>query len=374
MRVNIVSTTALQNWCWSTPFDEGIGGSEVCHIELALRLEQKGHEVYSFCPLPPNKLGVKKNWHSNKLLNNAADLDGIVINFRDASFFDCKKPKGASWWYVAQDCDYPWKPEALAQVDRYICLCKEHAKHTLALHSYDKTLPERLFISTNGVRSSYLEGHEKKERLLCDIFKQRYINTRKKNHFIYASSPDRGLKFLLQEWWRIRERIPDAELRVAYGFNNMEVIAKAFKDWRANYQKDLESLLKQDGVTWLGRLPQDELYEEWLSANLWLYPSDWPETSCVTCMDAQACGAVPVTTNYWALEPNVQWGWKLNGLPQRSDLLKHQWLDLLFTAYEASQKPGFETYRRQMMRWARREFDWDKVMGQYESWITKDTK
>jgi len=51
-----------------------------------------------------------------------------------------------------------------------------------------------------------------------------------------------------------------------------------------------EQVLKQiidqtDSITYLGHLQVNRLYEEMSSAEYWLYPTHWPETSCITALE-----------------------------------------------------------------------------------------
>lgn len=267
--VHIVSSRTLEDWDWRNPWSHGIGGSETSHIEMAFRLAKRGICVSSYSPTPD-----KTKWHHhntplvwrNSERSTLSSQTGIVINYRDPKLFEVAKPKGARWWFVAQDVDYPWTPKALAKVDRYICLCKKHVDFTNRKYPQ---LRGRVYVSSNGVRKDYLDKLDKS-----------FAVKREPYSMLYASSPDRGLKLLLEQWWRIKERFPRATLRVAYGFDNLDTIIRAFGDpSRQALKSELEGLLYQDGVTWLGRIGQAALYREWLRTSVWPYPSDWPETS-----------------------------------------------------------------------------------------------
>lgn len=366
-KVSILSTRTLESWDHTTPWSTGIGGSEQSHIEMAERLRARGDfEIVSYVPTEADDL--KDRWRSsNDDLEGMWKTSDVVINYRDANAFKRPKKRGQKWYFVAQDVDYGWDEESLSKVDRYLCLCAEHAKYTSA--KYGKLLKGKLFISSNGVRSNILTG-----------FAKAYKIERVPGRMLYASSPDRGLQLLLEQWWRIRERVPDATLHVAYGFNNIDTIIKAFGDrGRAVMKSDLEALLNQDGVKWLGRLPQMELYREWAQASVWPYPSDWPETSCITCMDSQALGAIPVTTNFWAQGENVQRGFKSDGLPQKSALARAIWMDNLYKALQVPNDNNDpirlgQNLRGPMMAWALDKFNWERVVDQWTNWLQEDLK
>lgn len=361
--VTIVSLKTLENWDDCTPWVTGIGGSEQSHLEMAPRLKDLGVQVTSF--IPHDRTEHKRNALIECNTKHSDDFKGledpgILINYRAPDLFNGPKPTNQSWWFIAQDVDYAWLGPNLEKIDRYVCLCQEHAKYTLARYP---ELKDKVVVSSNGVRSSYLNSTwDKPDRVPYSMF--------------YASSPDRGLKQLLELWPRIKERFPKATLRVAYGFNNMEVIAEANKgqSWHSSYQQELLTLSKQPGVVFLGRLPLNKLYDEWFKASLWAHPSDWPETSCISCMDAQACGAFPVTNNFWAVGENVKHGWMVDGVPQQNELVRTLWLENLYDALERTANlEALEPERQDMMTWARRNFNWDNFAKQWLKWIKDDS-
>lgn len=352
------SSISLEPWNWENPWTKGIGGSETSHIELSEILGDRRYNVISLAPISEYQDDLNHNvpWYHHSQ-DSLKEEKCIWIVYRNPEFFRREKPKGNSWWFIAQDVDYGWTPEGLKNVDRYICLCKTHARYTEERYP---SLKGRIYISSNGIRRKVIENVEK-ESIPRTPYKM-----------VYASSPDRGLLFILQNWFRITEAISEAELHIFYGFNNMESILEK-QGGQASFlsQKiQIERLLTQPGVIWRGRIGQMELYREWFSAGVWPYPTDWPETSCVTCMDAQACGAIPVTNYHWAVGENVFYGSMLEGIPQHDPLLGACWVQ---ECLGALQSPAWVD-RRSMMQDARDTFDWEKIAGQWEGWIEEDSK
>ena len=359
--VFFISSSTLESWDWTNPWTKGIGGSETSHIELVERLRRRGFSTMSYAPVTWDDYRegpAKVSWTTYKNLPEIKP-EGIYIWYRAPEKLDGEKPKGSKYYFVAQDVDYPdlWTEERLAKVDRYICLCHEHALYTLGRYP---SLRGRVYTSSNGIRSEYIRNMPK-------------LKDRDPDRMFFPSSPDRGLKLLLEQWWRIRECNSDASLYVAYGFNNMKVIADANpSDWRNEYQAHLESMLDQPGVHVLGRLPQDALYKEWFKTGIWAHPTDFPETSCITCMEAQACGAFPVTNDLWALKDNVGHGWMVQGVPQKSELVRHNWLRSLQLAFETLNVGFIEREHKEMQEWALDRFDWERIADQWQRWLEKD--
>lgn len=353
--VHIYSPIGLEPWGPDNPDTKGIGGSETAHIEMCRRLSKRGFSVESYTPLESPILTPGLNWRgiTDALPAKHPEWPEKWIVFRDPSFFDLED-LNADTWFIAQDVDYAWTPERLKRVNKYFCLCPTHASYTAA--QYPELRP-RIYLSSNGIKSDKIK----------DFLYHNKTAYRDLNKFVYTSSPDRGLAFALENWFRVRERMPGAELHVFYGFDNME---KIYGDAAAHplkgLQSDLSRLLKQPGVIWRGRLPQEKLWYEYLTAGTWFYPTDWPETSCISCMEAQALGAIPVTSDYWALKQNVNYGFKTASPPQHDDISKCLILDYA----EASQQVS-STYRREMQEWALDTFDWAVIAKQWEKFLNE---
>src|SRR5262249_41752685 len=62
---------------------------------------------------------------------------------------------------------------------------------------------------------------------------------------------------------------------------------------------------EQPGVTCHGSIAQPQLMEHLSRTGLFLYPNTFPETSCMAAIEAQACGAVVITTARAALTETI---------------------------------------------------------------------
>lgn len=341
--INIYSSVHLEPWNQETPLKKGIGGSETCHVELVKEFESMGIPVMSYAPIPPNE-PKPDNW---KHFSEANPKDsGNWLVFRDAGFFDQELNPNNNYTFVAQDVDYPWNPERLEKITNYIVLCNAHKRFTE--HKYPQ-LKGKIKLSSNGVRDGLITKIES-ERI-----------PRNPNKLVWTSSPDRGLELLLTNWFRVLEHNPKAEVHVFYGFNNIEVLGQKLGGWYAQYPQKLHQLMHQPGVVFRGRVNQEELYRELFSANIWWYPTNWPETSCINCMDAQACGAIPVTNNYWAMDDNILHGYVSMGIPQSIATSKIWQIDKVAELMKNPEVP----WRNQMMQDARKHFSWTKIAKQY---------
>ncbi len=185
---------------------------------------------------------------------------------------------------------------------------------------------------------------------------------------VYGSSYDRGLEHLLKMWPDIKQAVPDARLRVFYGWDLFDV---GYHDnpERMSWKDKINKLMEQDGITHLGRIGHQAVNKEFERAGVWAYPTHFGEISCITAMKAQAYGAVPCVVNYAALDETVQFGVKVKGDiydQETKDLYKNSLIALL------NDQKYQEDVRREMMPWARDRFAWQKVAIQWNAEFTRD--
>ena len=119
----------------------------------------------------------------------------------------------------------------------------------------------------------------------------------------YTSTPFRGLDVLLHAFEGTRERVPEARLEV---FSSLEVYqVDAADDPCAELYADCRSA---PGVRYRGSVPQPELAPALRGASHLAYPNTFPETSCISVLEALAAGLCVVTSRLGAL-PETCMGW-----------------------------------------------------------------
>ncbi len=360
------SEPTFESWDWTNPETVGIGGSETSHIEMSNRLADRGHEVWSYEPIADKEDGRRGvlnphhvTWfssahygHAEAFNNSKAD---VWIIYRAPHIIDWI-PEGQRAWLVCQDVEYRQMTEAHA--DRFeliMALCERHAEY---LRMKFPKQAHKIIVSSNGIRTSAI--------------RKALENPPERNphRLMYASSPDRGLEHLIPIFTLAREVVPDLELHVYYGFNNIDkVIANSLagphsNTWVKDKTDPIRRLLDAPGVINHGRMGQTELYQEWMKSGIWCHPSNFSETSCITCMDAQALGAIPITTPTWAVGENVKHGVFVDGEIELGGITKSRYvLALIQMALQAEKQ---EEIRRDMMPWAQDWFDWERVVDQWE--------
>jgi glycosyltransferase involved in cell wall biosynthesis len=277
--------------------EHGIGGAETAAVHLCEALSRHGWRVVLFgcCP----------------------GREGIygTVEYRDASAFDAFIARHhldvfvASRWLDALERPlrasqrYLWLHDVWAMgtplgegdrlralcphLDAVLCLSPWHRAHVAHVHGISA---DRVLVTRNGIDTG---------RFAVPVDRQ-------PGRFIYSSSPDRGLDVLLDLFPRIRAELPEAELHVFYGFDNWDKSLSARPDpaqlaWRAR----IAEAMAQPGVHYRGRVGQRQLAGEMLKSDVWLYPTSFHETSCITALEAQAAGVACVCSDLAALTTTV---------------------------------------------------------------------
>ena len=352
MTFHFYSPIAFEEWDHRSPDSPGIGGSETAVVELAWRLARRGHDVTVYGKIPADCPPVDRG--AKWLPLDAVDWSqpGVWVLSRCPAAldnFEVDHP-GQQTWLICQDVFYPPKlqaegltPERSANLDICLPLCTAQERYMIEV---SPELAGKTRISSNGFK---VDLADRLGPIARDPFK-----------LVYTSSPDRGLPNLLRIFKRAREWEPRLKLSAAYGFDNIKKCKG--KHW-TRVRAECESLMDQPGVTWLGRLGQEALYREFASAGLWVYPTSFTETSCVSCMEAQALGAIPITNPLWALADNVGHGVAIPGEPN-DPLVRARYVgEILRLTRDLDLQ---ERIRAEMMPWARKRFDWERVVDQYE--------
>lgn len=345
----------VENWTPNSVNLTGIGGSEMAAIQMTKRLVEKGHRVrvYSSCGKYGEGIYDGVEYY---LTEKYHDLKcDVLIVSRMAPALDEEHHVDAKVRLLWTHDVYPkgfTRTQAL-RADKVLVLSQWHKQNVMKACPF--VHENQMHVTRNGVDLSRFE---------VDVPR----NTKKA---VYSSSPDRGLPALLKVWPKIRERVPEAELHVFYGFENWEFAARvAARVSNDEAQLKLIAQLKDDmkrlaplGVQYRGRMPQQDLAREFKSAGAWLYPTWFTETSCITAMEAQAAGLRIVTSPIAALNETVG----PRGTMISGDWLSEEYQDhFVEEAVKALNTPANDPKRRQVEKYAQKSFSWDGVAEEWD--------
>ncbi len=186
-----------------------------------------------------------------------------------------------------------------------------------------------------------------------------------KNHkLFYGSSYDRGLDILLKLYPQIVSKYPDVTLDICYGW---DLFIAGYKDnpERINWMERMNKLMEQPGVKHHGRVGKDKLKEIRSQAGIWVYPSYFAEINCITALEAQRDGLVPVTMNSFALKETVGSGAKVDG-DIYDDETQEVWLTELFK-YMGDEKL-WEKESKKAQEFVE-SYSWDNIASQWAKYL-----
>ena len=143
------------------------------------------------------------------------------------------------------------------------CICQTEWHKGLFLSSFPQ-LKDKISTINNGINEHMFNSTQVKKVI---------------NRFIYTSCSERGLYKLVQLWPNILENLPDAELVIS-SYNDFP---KSAED-----NKIIEIINKTPSIKHVGKLNRTQLYNLMSTAEYWLYPSYFQETSCITSLELLA--------------------------------------------------------------------------------------
>ena len=350
------SPEVFESWDYRNPDEQGIGGSETCQIELAKRFAKRGYEVVSYGPIREDTISPHAGVEWKHYSQANFEEDGIWIFSRCPHVIDSFTPTpNRKAWLICQNWDIEWSEEERRKFDKIIYLCPDQGEHYSYFYPNDSYV-----LGSNGIKSDRMRevDDENIERNPFKIF--------------YFSSPDRGLLNLLHIFKRIREYIPQFELHIAYGFDNLDKVVNEYVSSpsiiEAGKIKDILHKIdpSSDNIFFKGRLGQGEILRELASSQFWVYPTNFKETSCIAGMEAMAMGVIPIVSKIGALKNNIKYGEIISGNVD-NPLVQLEFIRALRSWVEYG--PLIEKIRPKMMEWARNIFFWERICDLYESWI-----
>lgn len=336
--------TAIDEWGpWS--LKEGIGGSEEAIIRLSRQLSKLGYKVVVFGKPGPNtgtdEAGVmwRNYWDCN-----LEDKFDIFVAWRSPFIFDnkIKARKSYLWLHDVME-EGEFTPERIKNFTKCIVLSKYH-------RSLFPMIPEeKILMSGNGIDPEEFEAYDGKLE-------------RDPHKILYASSHVRGLAYLYEIWPEVKKAVPDATLDVYYGRGSYDAVHKGNPERMKWMDEMMAKAEKLDGVTDHGKASQEEIVREGFRSGLWAYPCPFPEIYCITAIKSQASGAVPVASNYAALDETIQYGHKQEfGEFDEKDLEKYKESLVWWLQHPEEQ----EKVRKEMIKWARSN-SWAKIAEQWD--------
>lgn len=258
---------------------KGIGGSETAVVEMA----------YWLAKLTDRKVLVFNNRQEKKEFGGVQYIPAQEL----PKYFVSSTPKvNINWRHNIKLTDaetYLWSHDLMCpgiensgNYKEVLALSEFHKNFLINIASVPK---EKIRVTRNGVDPTRFEN-----LAIAKPF----------NKVIWSSSPDRGIERAMLVMDEVVKEFKDAELHCYYGFDNM------IKMGKTAHVEAIQSMIKERSfVKFVGNIPQCELVGEMALAKVWLYPTNFLETFCITAIEALCCKAHPVVRAYGALEDTL---------------------------------------------------------------------
>lgn len=248
-------------------------GSEIALVHIAEGLAKNNNVTVSYNPI---KTGVYNgvNYIPHESIQDHLDsteIDVLIIS-RYIHFF-IKYVNTAKRTYLWLH-DYEALPyyygESLpnsgipivknANIDGIITLTNWHKNHVSQFYNME----DGISIIGNGINADRFMDYNPANKI--------------KDRFVFFSG-NGGLTDAINWFLRYREHRPDATLHVFMNYDKTN-------EW--------ERSMSENGVVYRGIIPNDDLINELLISDYWIYPATVNETFCTSILEAKAAGCIPI--------------------------------------------------------------------------------
>ena len=333
----------------------GIGGSEEAVINMAYEFRDLGWsvEVYGNPPIDQQGDFSGVQWLPYWAWRDEEGLD-VFIGWRGP---DMPKlaPLARSRYLWNHDKQFiAYSKEQLDRIDKMFVLSEYHRADPGLVSVPD----DKIYVTSNGINENFLADGNEPDWFRC----------------VYASNADRGLDLMLELWPRVREKVPEAEIDIYYGFTKWyDELSKSNLKMKELKRKVL-SLVDQPGVNFHGMVGHDRLAEGFAKAAVWAYPTEFPEISCITAMKALAMGCEAVTSGYGVLPETMEGERDFGPVDKKAFITESEERQQAFVdaiaerLLKAKDHPGIvNELRASQSKRIREKYPWKKVAQDWEN-------
>lgn len=315
LSVGIIDTLGLP-YDGSTLAKRGLGGSESAVILMSKELARIGFTVHVFndCNTDDTKPGIYNQVEYHPLVDIANfDYFDILIAMRSIVAFVSKehyhlyktfseipnfepvvsRSKHKILWMHDTFCDGDDLIEDLViqgKINEIFTLSDFHTSYvTNCNHGKRRNfevLKNHVFHTRNGIHK-YIDFVD--------------IGRKKPNLFVYNASYTKGMQPLVEKVWpKIKERIPDAKLKVIGGFYKFK--SSHGPDEQEQKYNQLVKSSSNLNIRYTGIIKQEEIAQIMAEASYMIYPAGYPETFGISSLEALAYNTPLITCRFGALE------------------------------------------------------------------------
>ena len=190
----------------------------------------------------------------------------------------------------------------------------------------------------------------------------------RKNNYIFASKPERGLKYLLSNIWPdIIKMNSDAKLHICTYINDLPMPEEGRKIHRA-LEKEINDLAyATEGIIRQGNLHKRDLYKLLGQCAYMVYPCVFPEISCISAIEAQAMGVMVIAPRAFALAETVKSDTLVDG--EQGTIETDQKFMEYVTKYQ--NKNEFLATMGPVVNEVRNTYSWSRIAAQWDMYFNQ---
>ena len=172
---------------------------------------------------------------------------------------------------------------------------------------------------------------------------------------IHHCTPWRGLSVLLGAMQLVKNPLISLDV-----YSSTEVYGKSFHDQTDDQYKALYDQARQlPNVNYIGYKPNEYIKQHLKDYRLFVYPSIWEETFCISLIEAMAAGLYCVSTNYGALyETGAEFPMYIP-YSNNYESLARKFAQGIEVAAQSLEAPGIQDHLKMQKDYVNRFYNWN---------------
>lgn len=313
-----------------------------------------GKDIVYYCG-PGSYLNFSNQWNPDSALGGSEEAvvnlsEHLVKNGYNVTVYCCLKGRGMIYNGVNYRNYYEWIPGNLQDVtvvwrDPSNCNKKINSKkilfdvHDVLDDSWTTNIDSKVNIMT---KSNFHKNLMKNNNVhvVPNGIKPLRVGNKVSNLMICTSSPDRCVVGLLNALPIIRKEVPNAEIHWAYGFGSGILEGGLEKHpLGSKWVSEIKERIKcTEGFVDLGKLGPNEIRDLYEKADIFIYPTYFPEIDCISLTKALSAGCIPIVSNSGAMSEKI-------GMDGHVEKMINDKLD-----YSLSEGPLFDEFVEQVIK------------------------
>lgn len=184
---------------------------------------------------------------------------------------------------------------------------------------------------------------------------------------IYHTTPHRGLEIVVPVFEKLAERYDNIELDV---YSSFSIYGWEQRD--EPYRGIFERCRQHPKINYHGAVPNERIRDALTRSHIFVYPSIWPETSCLAAIEAMSARNIIVCPNYAALPETCANFANMYQWNEDNNVHAHRFMAVLEETIKDYTANGPDRFRLDFQKsYFDLNYDWDTRAKQWEALLTQ---